>query len=929
MKKTSIKLTNSATIKIDNLNLLKGIFNLAKDLAGQKYTSIPSDSINTIQAIKLEESAGNIGWKLISRSLVSTLIQLLLEKIQFFDIQDIETYDLDKQLNELLLKNTYTVNNVFFEKPHEFSFLQDSKEIISNFLELFELEDYEINNIMDRFNSYFTLALIDEYRTNIDFYKTFEDTLKTPFYEAEEKIIEWFRYREWIEKQINESVFGESFGLKQIYIPLKAYYTVESNEEKMNFIVDLKHELLNWINSGTKDDAIRIIRGGPGYGKSSFLKMFASDLAKENYNVLFIPLHHINIDKDMVDSIKNYLTNSELLKINPFDSDKLIIIFDGLDELSMQGKTISESAHNFMEEIQRQTTIFNTTKLKLQIIVSGRDIVIQQNENKFRKEKQIIRLLPYYLNEKEQEKLEPYDDKNSLLNKDQRDSWWKKYGFLKQKDYENLPQELQNEELDDITSQPLLNYLIALSYERGKVDFKDETNLNIIYEDLLIGVYERAYDSKHKSLSEIEKDDFQRILEEIGLATWHGDGRKTTVSQIELHFKEGGLHKLLEEFIGDAEQGVVSLLASFYFKKSGSGNTGDETFEFTHKSFGEFLTAKRIMASIEKIHSNFSKYQKSRYSDEGLDIKESLTKWLSIFSTKEIDTDLHKFIDNEIQLIKDINILKEYQITICTFINYILENGLPIEKLDPRPETFYKENKLSLNAEKALIILHGTISKYTDEISIIEVHDDILFSEWISRLLGQRISPTVFILRFFNNLNFSNSSLYLKDLSFINLQNSILRDSKLFNANLEGANLEGANLEICNLRRINLRRSSLAEANLSYASLQEADLKDADLRGTDLKEAKLRGADLRGADLQGADLRGADLKDADLEDADLEGADLQDADLRGADLQGANLKDADLKDADLEGVDLNKTLRQKINRRISYKNRKKMKKKNL
>ncbi|MGK0255774.1 MAG: hypothetical protein ACI81I_000380 [Arcobacteraceae bacterium] len=232
MKETSIKLDNTETkIKIEKLNLLKSIFNIIKNTAGQKYTSIPADTINAIEAIKLEESSEQIAWKLISRALVSTLVQLVIEKIQFLEIEDIETYDLDKQLNELLVNGNYQTSKKFFDKPHELPFLKDCTKIIIEFFRLFELEEYEVNNMMGRFNSYFILSLVDEYRTNSSIYKSYNDTFNTPFNEAEEKVLEWFRYREWLEKQTEESIFGESFGLKQIYIPLHAYFQEKENKK--------------------------------------------------------------------------------------------------------------------------------------------------------------------------------------------------------------------------------------------------------------------------------------------------------------------------------------------------------------------------------------------------------------------------------------------------------------------------------------------------------------------------------------------------------------------------------------------------------------------------------------------------------------------------------------------------------------------------
>jgi replication-associated recombination protein RarA len=44
-------------------------------------------------------------------------------------------------------------------------------------------------------------------------------------------------------------------------------------------VVDLQAELEAWLRKADKDDAIRVICGGPGCGKSSFAKIFAATCA--------------------------------------------------------------------------------------------------------------------------------------------------------------------------------------------------------------------------------------------------------------------------------------------------------------------------------------------------------------------------------------------------------------------------------------------------------------------------------------------------------------------------------------------------------------------------------------------------------------------------------------------------------------------------
>ena len=145
---------------------------------------------------------------------------------------------------------------------------------------------------------------------------------------------------------------------------------------------------------------------------------------------------------------------------------------------------------------------------------------------------------------------EEYQDPKGLLKKDLRQAWWKNYGRLTGKAFGALPPELGRRDLDEITAQPLLNYLVALSFTRGKLDFTQDIHLNAIYSDLVATVHERGYEKRraYVAIRKMSLEDFSRVLEEIGLAAWHGDGRTTTVREIEEHCRTSGVDKLLNDF---------------------------------------------------------------------------------------------------------------------------------------------------------------------------------------------------------------------------------------------------------------------------------------------------------------------------------------------------------------------------------------------
>ncbi len=903
LKKPTSMWTKPVKIKVQ---LFKSIFKLFKDAALKNWLKIPSNFIDTISGLELKTGIGERGWLLVTRTLMDAMFRLVEEHKESINVESVVYDHLDKQLNEILEYRNHYIGFDFFENPKKMKLLEVTQPVYCEFLQCVGFEPQIAQNICARLAGYFVLSLMNEWRKNPDYYQPLEKSIKTRFDKAGKKEIEWMHYLAWIKKLVEEPVFSETFSLKQVYVPLRGYYKKKKRidnfdegdrykdrtevDQYKKIVIDLERELTKWLETADKDDALRIIAGGPGYGKSSFLKIFAEELAKKNMWVLFIPLHRFEIKDDLKDALKDFIGYNDYLFHDPIGDERLVIIFDGLDELAMQGEVLADAASHFIREIKMKLMNFNSQEIRLQVLISGRDIIIQANEFEFRKDKQVLYILPYYIKE---DKGKEYLDSNGILKEDQRNTWWRNYGELKGYMYKGLPEELKNEDLDKLTAQPLLNYLVALSFERGKIRFSERTNLNEIYNDLLDAVHKRSYEESrvHKSVERLDYNLFVRILEEIAVSAWHGDVRKTTVAEIEKHCKSSGLDdKILNTFKLCAKEGLVSFMAAFYFHKAGLDSYGEETFEFTHKSFGEFLAATRIVKKIKQIHKNRVKREKNY--EEGWSVKECLKEWINVFGPKELDGDLLKFISNEIIAIYEKNKkdLKDIQETTINVINYMLKHGMPMESLNGTRQSYPIENTQALNSQKALLIILSTISSYTGEISRIVWPSYTAFGELISRLHGQRTGPEHFMSEFYNNLDLENAILLVKD---------------FLGANFKGTNLSQAKLAFCNLRiacfmRANLRGTDLGGTNLVGADLREADLNRADLRGADLREADLREAYLGEAYLWKADLRETDLRGTDFSGADLRRVNLSETDLREANLMGADLKEADLRGAKIK-----------------------------
>jgi hypothetical protein len=192
---------------------------------------------------------------------------------------------------------------------------------------------------------------------------------------------------------------------------------------------------------------------------------------------------------------------------------------------------------------------------------------------------------------------------------------------------------------------------------------------------------------------------FINLLEEIGLAAWHGDGRTTTVREIEEHCRASGLGTLLDVFQDGAKAGVTRLLAAFFFRQHGERASGDPTFVFTHKSFGEYLAGKRISRAVERIIRELRRREES--PDEGWDDREALRHWAQICGPSAMTSYLARFLRNEFRL-RSLAEIQAWQEVLSSSFNAMLRHGMPMEQLNLK--SFKDELYQSRNAEEALLV---------------------------------------------------------------------------------------------------------------------------------------------------------------------------------------------------------------------------------
>lgn len=870
-----------------------------------------------IQAFKFSsDDTSNLAYRLILTALMNSAHNLAEENRNNFAE---ESYDATKHMTFLngitaiIEDREMIIEYEMLRNPRLIPILDTFKKYFAEYLVLFGISERDAELIKNRLPSYFVFELNNEWSKNSTEYKPLIEELHTPISEAERRERQWETYYAYLEREI--PVFGESFSLNKIFIPPRAYYKKRRGSEIDKMVVWLDKSMDNWLASS--EYAIKVIQGGPSSGKSSFVKWWTAKIAhSRSHSILFFPLHHFNKYTDISTAIGNYLKDSQNvpLDFNPLDDtsifDKLILVFDGLDELVMEDKSPKEVAMSFVQELDDFCRLKNEGKQRVKILITGRPIAIQNTEQKLRKnEMQIMYLLPYFVNNLDRFN---YIDDEKILIKDQRNQWWNKFYVLKNLPHSNLPPELSGSNMDKITSEPLLNYLVALIWKDSPEKFNNQNNINAIYHQLILGVYNRDWESrKYRGIGDLTFDNFIQILGEIAICAWQGgDSRITTEKKIEKHIRDKGLEGLLEEYEASVKGGLSRLLTAFYFRKHGKETTKrkDDTFEFTHKSFGEYLAARAIVELIKLTNSNRVLYKTTTTSSEegrqGWTIQQCLGEWLRVTGKNTLDSDINDFIFNEIQIRKDAGEdIKEWQESLCEVISELIYTGMPLDTLTQRSSQI-EEMELARNAEAALLITLSNCAKTTESLSNIKWGEKNIAGAWFNRLSAS-IQPGDFVFKNLNNLDLNQVNLDGANLIFSHFNGSSLKEISMAESYLIKTNLYKVDFQKANLKKADLREADLKEANLTEADLREANLTGADLTAIDLTKTELIRTNLSGAILQDTILTEVDLTGADLTSADLTSANLRDANLVGANLTRANLEGADLRGTDLTGAYLN------------------------
>ena len=686
---------------------------------------------NVRKSVKIDEPIENAAHRLVLLCFAAAIDELRPVNTET-DIL-VAARETVKKIKDICSTETFYLDDTFFTNPVSLPLYQSVREVFIEALKPFWHDETSIGGKLD---SAFNTSLFKIVRLEKDMFKPLLATLVASGANMSKLEQDWTAYRQRLVHAFEvKPVFGQEeshISLSQIFIPPRAYWSETkraglSHLSEKPHVLNLMPDMLEWAKDGKSERCVRLLRGGPGSGKSSFAKAFCAEMAKdENVKPIFIELQRLRGSGSLQERASNLLVDiDELFRIDPLNKEQLdpnrplILVFDGLDELvAPSSKGAQQVAEDIWDDLDDLPNHLNTSdKVRAKALITGRDPIIQAARSS-RRGRRLNSLDAQRIIGLEALNKEFYEIGESVDDADHRPKWWKTYAKAKGLNSETPPI-LINNSLKSLTSEPLLCYLVALSGKAEESRKQDVVNINDVYEQLINDIWNRVWgdvsggDEKatedKKSIARRlgpvgvfnSRDEFEQVLEHVALAAWRsGESRTATLSEFEKSIKHSTVEDIWQDFQNSFddktnEDSFGTLALTFFFRQQDLTNRG---FEFTHKSFGEYLAARAIYRFLKTSLPRF----KSIRSVSNLD------DWLKLTGAVPLTREVYSFLKNEFER-QDSCILLELRDALTRAMKLVAADGMPIKI--GSDETFRNAEVKQANAESALLAVLSATSR--------------------------------------------------------------------------------------------------------------------------------------------------------------------------------------------------------------------------
>jgi hypothetical protein len=860
-----IELKNDATqVKIEWRDLL---FNFAELISqtllvapssGGSIPSVVTAAFATLKTVSLTDTLETKAFGLFALSLASATAEVLPHKGSKIDDTTRKlAVALSNRLRSETAAGQHIMGTEFFQTPVSSSLYQVLRSDIARVVVAARGGAGEAEQAA-KLDSAFAAAVYRVWRMRADYFGPIATALETPGREVAQLQLDWATYRSTLIEDFEvRPIFGQhesKVSLAEIYVPLDGSW-VETTAEghRVERTAPLHKHLAEWLSEGEASDSVRLVFGGPGSGKSSFAKALASELAaRPDKRPILVELQHTNALGDLRQSVEDRLVRDlELFSSDPLaerDSNRLLVlIFDGLDELVVPGTAAANRvADGFVVSLRALLRGLNSAgRCRAKVIVTGRTSIMQSFAKSYEiPSKAALQVCGFVRT-----------TKNKIV--DRRPEWWKKFSTAYGHD-PATPLGLSAPALEEVTNEPLLCFLLALSGYLTSNWEEAADNPNRIYDRLIGEVWERKWgEGAQGSPGRVgpatnlrTRADFDLLMESMALAAWWGgENRIATKANFDLALSATGAIRVWQEFVADDGDDLTNLALTFYFKKSDSDAQG---FEFTHKTFSEYLVGRFL---LKQLVDKVTKPLRNR----DIDMEEASERWCKFAIQACAEGGVAPFLRNQARFL-ELAVIDEALTEAATWLSHIISSGLPVHrKVGGNFSALDAANRCGLwNAIASIAALNRAKDHHQPGV------DWNFVVEW-----GEDTSAPARLLTKLVDFQGAGNSQIL-DLYRMRLA---AREGGAFATCLF---LVGADAEYIDFHEGILAQAYLSESNMRGANFHHAYLSNVGLSEMDLRDADLTGARFVGADLTGADLRGANLQRTAFDECVLDDAILDD-----------------------------------------------------
>jgi len=768
-------------------------------------------------------------------------------------------------------------------------------------------------DLPDRF-----VEMLDVFWRELGFDDDFKHFFRTPVAAAADAASKWRAYRRtligWPHDPENNRLFSEAFPIADLYVPLRGYEVLDPDGAGYDHDVpdpgrgrrkparhfDLTERTIEWFRTAKKQNSLALISGGPGSGKSTFARMFAARVAvRPNWRVLFVPLHEVKDARTWDQALTTLAEIAGLpggLAADLADGPRrTLAVLDGIDEMQTLGHGVSVSLALFDHLATRLAAD------RLRVLALGRDIGVDAVRPQLR------RIAPTCLHVAplvcDGDLRRRFDWENERPEFDLRRDWWERYRRVRpDSDAPDLVSDDVLNRLPDLTASPVLNALLGLMIDgwdaerAGLLDLAEMDRARL-YDRVIRGVHARTWSAPGgTSLNTLhDPERFLWFLEAVALAAFRDSTRTASFDAVRAALDDpevaAELERVLRYEAGTPEHSRdLPDLAMMAFHFRFAAVAGEARFEFTHKSFADYLLARRIVRAAEE--------------------KPDPREWVETFGDVFVTWDVFLLLREEARrragsafepLVEPADRLSAH---LAGLLRVATGDGFPL----PACTEGWTEAGLrtrGAHAECTLLAVTDALCRAQDDCgqdagagTIGHVRVDWP-DEWAARRMIHRQYE-----RLESVVGLENDDLIVKHclsrIEFLPFE-FLKKTNRRYR---HAITIVGIRLDRIYLERADLSHSFLAKANLSSSCLALADLRGANMESAILTDADLQAADLTGVNLRSAWLSGARFHNALLQDSDLRQANLRMAVLWEAQLQGTNLRGANLRLAILTGADL-------------------------